>query len=216
MPVLPYPIQGSLFPVTGKDSSGNLLMHGKVAYLVLALWIIHFVRRTVEVLFVHIYKRKMPLSEAIGAPLYYWFFALFIAWSVKHKFHLPPVGLAIFGMLVFILGEIGNAYCHLQLRRFRTRQYESILISPTTGHVLPHGFLFNRVSSPHYFCEIVSWVGYFLVVLTLPALLLLLCTIVTLVIYSGKKHRAYIDEFDGLDGRPLYPEERKALVPFCF
>ena len=30
------------------------------------------------------------------------------------------------------------------------------------------------------------------------------------------RHKKYKKEFDGKEGRPLYPENRKALIPFIF
>eukprot|EP00794_Sanderia_malayensis_P011906 gene11906-13140_t len=214
MPDLPYPIQGNLVKQPKNGANSNL------RYLIFALWNFHFIRRFIEVLFVHIYKRKMPAVESIGAPIYYWTFALFIAWSIdtKYTYKVSNLDLIIPGVILFIVGDIGNCWCHVQLRIFRTgnREEKSHLISPKTGHIVPYGCMFNLVSCPHYFFEITSWFGFFLISMTLPSLLLLLCTIITLLIYSRKKHIAYLAEFDGKDERPLYPEHRKALVPFVF
>lgn len=211
MPQLPYPLQGCLLDWSERGISKH------VTYLILALWNLHFVRRTVEVLFVHVYNRRMPGVECIGAPLYYWFLALFVGWSVNgDSFVLPSLPLAIFGAVIFLLGELGNARCHLQLRHFRTKEQDVSLTSPDTGHILPHGIFFNLVSCPHYTFEIVTWAGFFIVAWTLPSALLLSFTIITLAIYSDKKHSAYVSEFDGEYDRPLYPESRKRLVPFLF
>ncbi len=211
MPDLPHPIQGNLIKKANNPNTEDL------RYLILAMWNLHFIRRFIEVLFVHIYKRKMPLVESIGAPIYYWVLALFIAWSInKSSYKASSLYLIIPGVIVFLIGEIGNCWCHIQLRLFRTGNNDLALISPKTGHVVPHGCLFNLISCPHYFFEITSWLGFFLLTMTLPSELLLLCTIITLLIYSRKKHIAYIAEFDGKDERPMYPKHRKALVPFIF
>ena len=211
MPHIPYPLQGCLLNSQGSESSKN------VRYLALALWNIHFLRRTIEVLFVHIYKRRMPLVECIGAPIYYWFLALIIAWSIDGDyFQNPPLISVIIGAVIFVFGETGNAVCHLKLRFFRTQQQDASLISPETGHIMPHGMFFDSISCPHYTFEITTWTGFFLVVWTLPAGLLLLFTIITLAFYADKKHTAYVSEFDGEYDRPLYPESRKRLIPFVF
>ena len=211
MPQLPCPIQGCSL------NSSDAKWSKQIQFFAFALWNFHFVRRVVEVLFVHIYNRKMPLMECIGAPLYYWFFALFIAWSINgNTFQTLSLIATVIGAVIFLIGEFGNAWCHLQLRLFRTKQQEAHLISPETGHIMPHGVFFNHVSCPHYLFETLTWTGFFFVVWTLPAGLLLLATAITLAIYADKKHSAYVSEFDGEYDRPLYPQSRKRLIPFIF
>ena len=211
MPHLPYPIQDCLL------NSQDAKYSRSVQYLAMALWNIHFFRRTSEVLFVHIYKRRMPLVDCIGAPLYYWFLALFISWSINgDSYQTFSLISAIIGTVIFLIGEAGNAWCHLKLRFFRTKEQDASLVSPETGHIMPHGVFFNHISCPHYTFEITTWIGFFLVVWTMPSALLLLFTIITLVIYADKKHTAYIGEFDGEYNRPLYPESRRRLIPFIF
>ena len=211
MPHLPYPIQDCLLDSQDPQSTKS------VKYLALTLWNIHFVRRTIEVLFVHIYKRRMPFVESIGAPIYYWFLALFISWSFNgDSFQCQSLISAVIGAVIFLAGEAGNALCHLKLRFFRTKKQDTTLISPDTGHIMPHGVFFNHISCPHYVFEITTWTGFFLVVWTLPSALLLLFTVITLAIYANKKHAAYVSEFDGEYGRPLYPKSRKRLIPFLF
>ena len=116
---------------------------------------------------------------------------------------------------MFLIGEAGNCFCHLKLRAFR-KEKRAGWLSPNSQHVLPHGFLFDCISCPHYSCEILSWLGFFLASWTLPAALFLLATIITLFVYAHKKHKAYQQEFDGLAGRELYPRNRKVLIPFVF
>ena len=205
---LPFPLTGSFVG----DKNG--ISQKTIRYIIFTMWCIHFIRRIVEVFFVHIYNRRMPLVETIGGPVYYWTFALFNAWAIDRDVYTSTcLSLVAIGTILFIFGEIGNGWCHYKLRCFRTGSYDSSLLSLKTGHVVPHGGLFNFVSCPHYFCEIVTWLGFFMAAFTLWALLFLLCTVLTLVIYSKKKHNLYQTEFDGKDGKPFYPN-RKSLVPF--
>ena len=111
--------------------------------------------------------------------------------------------LVILGSVIFLIGETGNCICHIQLRKFRDEKRPTFL-------------LFNHVSCPHYFFEILPWTGFFLAKWTLAAVLFLLATIITLVVYARKKHTAYLEEFDGKDGSELYPVNRKALIPFIY
>ncbi len=213
LPVLPFPINKSMLVSNDEDFAKNVHMK----YLFIALWSLHFMRRTLEVLFVHQYNRRMPIIESVGAPVYYWFFAFWIAWSLRSGsgYEQSFLALVILGSLLFLLGEIGNCICHIQLRNFRNEKRASF-ISSRSRHVIPHGLLFNCVSCPHYFFEILTWTGFFLATWTLAALLFLLATIVTLIVYASKKHKAYLQEFDGKDGTQTYPANRKALIPFIY
>ena len=210
---LPFPATGCLVESNVKNFAENTNMQ----YFFVALWSLHFLRRTIEVLFVHEYKRKMPIIESLGAPIYYWFFAFWIGMALRHdngyrQTYLPVL---IVGCAIFLIGESGNCKCHLQLRAFR-KQKRKAAFSKKSKHVLTYGFMFEYVSCPHYFFEILTWFGFVLTAWTLSSLFFLLATIATLVTYSYKKHGAYKQEFDGQDGRELYPGNRKALMPFIF
>ena len=211
IPKLPFPVQGCLLEAENSPSPTA------VKYLMLALWDFHFLRRTFEVLFVHIYNRRMPLIECVGAPIYYWVLALLNAQSISGTgFVITYIPLIVTGVIIFLIGEFGNAWCHLQLRFFRTKKQDKSFMSLETGHIMPHGNIFNYVSCPHYMFEIITWLGFFILTWTIPSALLLLLTVITLTVYGRKKHKAYVIEFDGELDRPLYPNTRKALIPFLF
>ena len=67
LPALPFPLNNSLLVPNDADFTENRHMN----YLFIAFWALHFMRRTLEVLIVHQYKRRMPIVESIGAPVYY-------------------------------------------------------------------------------------------------------------------------------------------------
>ncbi|XP_038067345.1 very-long-chain enoyl-CoA reductase-like [Patiria miniata] len=216
LPKLPFPVIGCM--VTANSGSfGRWQPGGQVILMV--LYVGHFIRRTAEVLFVHRYKRKMPLGETLGAPVYYWTFGFWAGWALRPDLGYINTHVALFvaGAIIFIAGEVGNCAAHIQLRRLRggDRKREGQQ-APPSGHVIPRGVLFSLVSCPHYTSEIISWVGFFLATWTLNGALFLLATVITLIFYSTKHHRRYKEEFDGRDGRELYPTCRKALIPFIF
>jgi very-long-chain enoyl-CoA reductase len=176
---------------------------------VAAVWCFHFLRRTLEALFVHRYSgRPVPASDFLVEYVYYWGFAGWIAWSLR-DFTLPSLLQCSMGGLLFLTGEAGNAWAHQKLRALRVQ-------SGQAGKAIPSGGLFDWVSSPHYFFEIVSWCGFFLItqLLASGAFLCLGAAIVTS--YAVARHRAYKQEFDGQQGRTAYPAQRKAIVPFLF
>jgi very-long-chain enoyl-CoA reductase len=76
--------------------------------------------------------------------------------------------------------------------------------------------LFERVSSPHYLFEILSWVGFALVTQTWAALGFLTVGASILCGWARSRHLAYKKDFDGTGDKALYPPQRRALIPFVF
>ncbi|XP_057309562.1 very-long-chain enoyl-CoA reductase-like isoform X1 [Hydractinia symbiolongicarpus] len=212
--IVKLPAEG-LFPLVGNmlEGNGKKISPNAIRYILLTAWCFHFLRRGIEVFFVHIYKRKMSWIETLGGVIYYWCLALFNSWAIELYAYNPTyLPLIVIGITLYIIGEIGNCFHHYKLRCFRTKNYEdSRMISIKTGRVVPHGGLFEYILCPHYFCEILTWLGFFMVAWTLWSLLFLLCTIVTLVVYSNRKHEAYLNDFQN----ESYPK-RKRLIPFVF
>jgi very-long-chain enoyl-CoA reductase len=82
--------------------------------------------------------------------------------------------------------------------------------------VIPRGFLFERVSCPHYGFEILTWVGFALLAGTWASRAFLLVGAGILASWARTRHVAYLRDFDGREGRELYPQERRALIPGLF
>ena len=208
------------FPVIGNALTSNYwLKNDDVSAIVpLSLWAIHYIRRFTEVLFVHKYTRRMPCGESIGASIYYWGFGFWIGYSANFYlgYYSPALWILIPGIILFIVGEVGNCAVHVTQRRMRVSRNRNPLLGSPQQRILPTGPLFRFVSCPNYTFEIVSWIGYALAVFTLPTALFLVASIITLVIYAYKKHKGYKEIFNGKDGNELYPPNRKALIPFIF
>jgi very-long-chain enoyl-CoA reductase len=178
------------------------------AWFVALLWVGHFVRRTLEASFVHRYSgRPVPAGDFLVEYVYYWGFAAWIAWSLRDPaWTLPPLSIAILGTATFLLGETGNAWAHLRLRNLRTAVGQ-------TQRSIPRGGLFERVSCPHYLFEITSWIGFLVVTRVLGAAVFLLLGATIVTSYALARHKAYKKDFDGQEGRVLYPVARKAIFP---
>ena len=180
------------------------------AELSAALWSAHFLRRSLESAFVHRYsKPRVGPSDYLTEYLYYWCFGAWIAWSLSARSALEPaLWLRASGLVLFVAAEAGNARAHWILRRLRSPGGREKLV--------PHGFLFERVSCPHYFFEILSWLGFNLVVPSLAGVLFMLVGAGILASWAHTRHVAYRRELDGQDGRESYPAHRRALIPFLF
>jgi hypothetical protein len=103
------------------------------------------------------------------------------------------------GLAMFAWGFAGVVRADARLRALR----------PTRGqqYAIPKGGLFERVSCPHYFSEIVEWAGWAILTWTLAGLVFVLWTAANLVPRALALHRSYRAQF------PDYPPERRALVP---
>jgi very-long-chain enoyl-CoA reductase len=190
--------------------SESLLQTGWVGLLPIGLWCFHFLRRTAESAWMHRYsKPTLPWSDLLIEYLYYWGFAFWIAWSITSpSYTAPALPLVVVGLCLFLLSECGNAATHLMLRRLRPEG--------STQRQLPQGFLFERVSCPNYFFEVMSWVGFTILTWALSSLVFTLTGAAILTAWARARHQAYKSEFDGKDGRALYPEKRKAIFPFLY
>lgn len=79
-----------------------------------------------------------------------------------------------------------------------------------TGYKIPKGFLFDYVSSPNLFGEVIEWSGFALMAWNLPALTFMVWTFANLVPRAKNHHDWYKKQF------PDYPKERKIIFPFLY
>jgi very-long-chain enoyl-CoA reductase len=181
-----------------------------VAGLAALLWCAHFARRAGESAWVHRYgKPRVPTSDVVTEYLYYWGFAAWNAVSLTSaSYAAPPAWLVAVGGALFVLAELGNAKAHRMLRALRP--------AGSTRRAIPRGFLFERVSSPHYLFEILSWLGFALLTGTWAARAFFVVGAGILASWAHARHAAYRKDFDGADGREKYPDSRRALLPGVF
>jgi hypothetical protein len=106
----------------------------------------------------------------------------------------------IAGILLFFAGMIINISADEKLIHIRR--------SRTDGYQIPYGGLFNLISCPNFFGEIIEWLGFAVLCWSLPAVSFLAWTICNLVPRSIDHHRWYKKQFAD------YPENRKAIFPY--
>ena len=154
-------------------------------------------------------KPRVPTSDVVTEYAYYWGFATWNALSLTSRnYTAPATGLVVLGGLVFVLAELGNAKAHRMLRALRP--------AGSSRRVIPRGFLFEHVSSPHYLFEILSWAGFALLTQTWAAGAFLVVGAGILGAWARARHLAYHQAFDGHAGREEYPVSRRALIPGIF
>uniref|UniRef100_A0A6N2LRL8 3-oxo-5-alpha-steroid 4-dehydrogenase C-terminal domain-containing protein n=1 Tax=Salix viminalis TaxID=40686 RepID=A0A6N2LRL8_SALVM len=157
-----------------------------------------------EVLFVHKYSGGMAVGTVITITLGYFtttsitIFAL----SLTQGFPEPPVDLKYLGVVLFLVGIVGNFYHHLLLASLRTKNEK--------GYKVPKGGLFGRVACPHYFFEILIFLGICFISQTLYSFASTISTVCYLMGRSYATRRWYLTKFDD------FPKDVKAIIPYVF
>lgn len=174
--------------------------------IAVSLWSLHYIHRAIIFPFrLKTKGKKMPVVIVLSAILFntvngfingYWL----AHFAPEDKILLSNDTRMVVGALIFSVGFIINQY------------HDQILISlrkdNKTGYQIPYGGLFKFVSCPNFLGEIITWTGFFVVTLSLPAMAFLIWTLVNLVPRALDHHKWYKTEF------PEYPPKRKALFPF--
>lgn len=172
------------------------------------LWQIHYVDRTFFYpLRQPAVKKKMTISILISGVL----FNLtngFLNGSYLSTFG-PAYSLAwiwdirfIVGVILFASGFLINRYSDALLLRLRK--------PGETDYKIPKGMLFDYISCPNYFGEVVQWFGWAIATWSLPGLAFALFTVCNLVPRAYWHHRWYRSHFSS------YPQNRKVIIPFIF
>ena len=105
----------------------------------------------------------------------------------------------IVGFVIFFIGFYINISSDNILIKLRTNQ---------KGYVIPKGGLFNHVSCPNFFGEIIEWLGFAIMTLNPGSVSFLIWTVCNLVPRSKAHHKWYQNNFEN------YPKKRKAVIPY--
>jgi 3-oxo-5-alpha-steroid 4-dehydrogenase 1 len=171
----------------------------------ISLWLLHYVHRT----FIY------PFSQS-GREKAYPFILVFMALVFNMLngfvngygvFHLNGYNLSwlyswqfITGSVLFITGFIINKTADEKLRILRKEN--------PTEYLIPRGWLFEYISCPHYFGEIIEWAGWAVMTFSVPGAAFFAFTFANLFPRAISSHKWYKANF------PEYPKERKAVIPF--
>ena len=164
--------------------------------LIAAMLTLHFLKRFLEVVFVHIYSGRMDRGSALGIAAYY----ALMTKMVVHQQAAVPISitngkLPVWPLVLFFVGETGNLWHHASLARLRKRSRDAKYVLPSEG-------LFEFITCPHYLFEILAWVGLALTTAHANAYLLALSMGVYLAGRSDATREWYAQKF-GNDGTYL-------------
>lgn len=178
---------------------------GPINYVFFCLFLIHTVHRGIIHPLMMRYKNpKVALGITIGGGvpnvLYHWLNANHIGVAGYHStYYYDPR--FILGLLFFVLGFIINRWADWKLRSLRH-------IKGSKGYYIPYGGLYELISCPNYFGELVQWIGWTLATWSLAGFVWTCFSAATFFTRSRHNHQWYKDQFQD------YPPNRRALIPF--
>jgi very-long-chain enoyl-CoA reductase len=175
------------------------------------MFTVHFLKREIETILIHRFGNDtMPLTNIFKNSGYYWLFAYWIAYVTMHPLYTPPAcnWSKTSGIILFCVSELLNLKAHVDLRNLRP--------AGTRIRQVPKTLLFKFVSCPNYLFEILSWIGFTIASQSIAAATFTIVGAAQMTVWAIAKHKRYRKEFDGQDGRELYPKNRKILIPFIF
>jgi very-long-chain enoyl-CoA reductase len=176
--------------------------------VVAALLSVHFLKRVFETLFLHKYSGSGDLGTSLFIAVNYTAQSLLI----NSQQHMVPESSRMdwcfkAGTALFAIGQLGNLYHHYLLATLRPASTKQ---DGAKTYSVPRGGFFEFVTMPHYFFELVAWLGIAVAAQQANAWLGLASMASYLAGRSVATRNWYLEKVEG------YPAERKNLVPFIF
>ncbi|XP_013720964.2 very-long-chain enoyl-CoA reductase [Brassica napus] len=166
---------------------------------------LHFFKRIFEVLFIHKYSGEMAIDSALTITTSYFSSTTLMLYSQNFTLGLPEPGFDLkpLGIVMFVVGIVGNLYHHVLLAKLRSED-------GTKQYKIPKGGLFDTIICPHYLFEILVFWSFFMVSQTIYSFSFAMGTTFYLVGRSYATRSWYLSKFDD------FPKHIKALIPFVF
>ena len=182
------------------------LEKNSVVWIIVSLFCLHYVNRSlIYPLRINTRGKRMPLVIVLMAVFFNTvngslngYYLGSMQHQYGHSWLLDPR--FIIGIVLFLSGMVINMASDDKLIRLRKNR--------TDGYQIPFGGLFNRISCPNFFGEIVEWLGFAILCWSLPAFSFFAWTVCNLVPRALDHHRWYKSQFAN------YPPNRKAIIPF--
>ncbi|MGB9824588.1 MAG: DUF1295 domain-containing protein [Candidatus Hydrothermia bacterium] len=172
--------------------------------LLILLWVVHYFYRSLIFPFLLRHKRNMPLSVVLMGASFNVINSLFNMYYLTKRASFHPSWVRdprfIFGLMVFVAGFLSHFESDRILRGLRSKS--------EGDYQIPKGWLFEYVSCPNYFGEILEWTGWAIASWSLAGLSFAIWTFANLAPRALSYHRWYKENFED------YPENRRALIPY--
>lgn len=174
-------------------------------YMLVFLWVLHYINRTIIFpLRIKTKGKKMPLLIVISAILFNMINGFLNGYYLGF---LPSSDISlgswnvILGTSVFLIGMYINIRSDNKLIQLRAKKQ---------GYQIPRKWLFDYISCPNHFGEIIEWIGFAIIAWNYAALSFAIWTFCNLVPRALNHHHWYHESFEE------YPKDRKAVIPFLW
>lgn len=191
----------SFFLYTGKNTV-NL-----ATGIILAFFVFHYINRSmIFPLRINTKGKKMPVVIMLSAMCFNLMNGFFIGYYIGNfrtydmSWFTDPRFIA--GSIIFIAGLTINWVADTRLIKLRK--------PGETGYKIPRGWLFEIISCPNLFGEVIEWAGFAILTWSLPGVTFFVWTFANLVPRAISHHKWYKEKF------PDYPSARKAVFPYLF
>lgn len=169
------------------------------------VWLAHYVHRTFIYPFVKSGRNKQfPVVLVLMAFLFNILNGTVNGYGIFHLGNYDVSWLKswqfILGILLFATGFYINKKADGKLKRLRK--------GTDSGYQVPRGWLFSYISCPHYFGEIIEWLGWAVMTFSPAGVAFFVFTFANLFPRAISSHKWYKQNF------PEYPVRRKAIFPF--
>ena len=166
------------------------------------LWVLHYFNRTIIYpIRIKTKGKRMPLIIAASALFFNLINGLINGYYLSNTNYLEiNYYILLLGLIIFFSGLIININSDNKLIGLRLKNEEN-------KYVIPNGGLFNYISCPNFFGELIEWLGFAIITLNLGSLSFFIWTFINLVPRAISHHKWYKDNFKD------YPKNRKAIIP---
>ena len=175
-----------------------------VSWVMIALFCFHYINRIFIFPFrLHTKGKKMPVIIMLSAI----FFNVVNGFSFGYYFsHFANYTNNWFTDIRFISGTI-IFFSGLYLNWQADNMLINLRKPGETGYKIPTGWLFDRISCPNLFGELIEWFGFAVLCWNFPAFTFFIWTAANLIPRALSHHKWYKEKFN------QYPGSRKAILP---
>lgn len=174
------------------------------SWIMVGLFSLHYLNRTfIYPMRVNTKGKSMPLV-IVGSGMFFnvmngFLLGCFFAWFADYPLFWIFDERFIIGLILFFVGMYINWKADYKLIHLRKPN--------ETHYVIPRGWLFEKISCPNLFGELIEWLGFAILCWNLPALAFFIWTAANLIPRAISHHKWYKQKFSD------YPKDRKAILP---
>ena len=175
----------------------------ELTYFLVFLWVLHYFNRTLIFPFkLKTKNKKMPII-IVGSAIFFnsingFLNGYFLGYLNAGDSSIYSINVVI-GLLIFSIGMYINKTSDKHLISLR---------SNNENYQIPYGNMFNYISCPNHFGEVIEWIGFMLIASNLPSITFAIWTFCNLSPRSMDHHKWYKEKFKN------YPKKRKAILPY--